>query len=103
MKNITGAASCDEIIAGLKELGLDLSNCRSQCFDGAGIMAGVQNGCAAKLHPERLTFTVPAMHDLNLVLCKAGKVPPIVCLLETLNTLGVSSNIPPNNKGGLNK
>ena len=40
-EKITGAALCDEIIAGLKEL------CRSQCFDGAGNMAGVQNGCAA--------------------------------------------------------
>lgn len=43
---ITGAALCDEIIAGLKELGLDPSNCRSQRIDGVGNMAGVQNGCA---------------------------------------------------------
>ena len=41
-----------------------------------------------KLHPERLTFTVPAMHDLNLVLCKLSMQGSSYCL-PAGNTLGV--------------
>ena len=62
-ERITGAALCDILVSTLKDIGLDPVNCRAQCFDGAGNMAGVQNGCAAKFQKlaPRAPYFVLAM------------------------------------------
>ena len=90
-EEITGRALCDTIISGLSVAGLDPANCRAQCFDGAGNMAGVRNGCAAnfKKTATRAPYFHCASHDLNLALCKACKVPAIHCIMETLKTVGI--------------
>ena len=84
--SVTGAALCGIITSALTEMGLDPANCRSQCFDGAGNMAGIRNGCATTFQQiaSRAPYFHCASHDLNLVLCKACKVPPIHCMLETV-------------------
>ncbi|XP_078585777.1 52 kDa repressor of the inhibitor of the protein kinase-like [Branchiostoma floridae x Branchiostoma japonicum] len=103
--NITGRALCDSIVQDLNMLNLDPANCRAQCFDGAGNMAGVVNGCAANF--QRVAARAPyfhcASHDLNLALCKACKVPDIHCMIETLKTLGIFFKYSPKRQRELEK
>lgn len=90
-EQITGEAICQKLVSGLTDAGLDPVCCRSQCFDGAGNMAGLENGCAANFRKvaPRAPYFHCASHDFNLVLCKACKVPTIHCMLENLKALGV--------------
>ncbi|XP_078679498.1 52 kDa repressor of the inhibitor of the protein kinase-like [Branchiostoma floridae x Branchiostoma belcheri] len=91
-EEITGRALCDTIVGELRKVSLDPANCRAQCFDGAGNMAGVRNGCAANFKrtaAPRAPYFHCASHDLNLALCKACKVQDIQCMLETLKTVGL--------------
>ena len=65
--------------------------CRAQTYDGAGNMAGCQNGCAKlfqKISPRALHFHC-ASHQLNLVLSHASKVPEIHNMVCTLKLIGV--------------
>ncbi|XP_035660282.1 52 kDa repressor of the inhibitor of the protein kinase-like [Branchiostoma floridae] len=90
-EKITGRALCDTIAADLAGVNLDPANCRAQCFDGAGNMAGVRNGCAANFKEiaTRAPYFHCASHDLNLALCKACKVQDIHCMMETLKAVGI--------------
>ena len=68
-EGVSGEALKDKIIDCLvNELNLDVENCRGQCYDGAGNMAGKYSGVAARilnLNPLAL-FTHCASHRLNL-------------------------------------
>jgi hypothetical protein len=90
-ESVSGASLCDKIVQSLSTAGLHVTDCRAQCFDGAGNMAGVRNGCAANFQKvaERAPYFHCASHDLNLVLCKSCKQQEIHRLLETLLQLGL--------------
>ncbi|XP_066274145.1 52 kDa repressor of the inhibitor of the protein kinase-like [Branchiostoma lanceolatum] len=90
-EHITGRALCDTIVAELTNLNLQPANCRAQCFDGAGNMAGIRNGCAANFQQTapRAPYFHCASHDLNLALCKACKVKEIQCMMATLKAVGL--------------
>ena len=75
-EGVSGEALKDKIIdCLLNELNLDVENCRGQCYDGAGNMAGKYSGVAAcilNLNPLAL-FTHCASHRLNLCIAAALK------------------------------
>ena len=88
-ESCTGKCISEKIIATLLKLELDPKLCRAQTYDGAGNMAGRQNGCAKKIQEvsPRALYYHCASHELNLALCHACKVPEIhnlVCLLKSV-------------------
>ena len=61
----TGVAICNQIVQAVANLGLDPEMCRAQTYDGAGNIAGSQNGCAKHFQEvchEQCIFIVPAMN-----------------------------------------
>ena len=66
---LTGLALSEKIKEAVGELGLDMKDCRGQCYDGAGNMAGKCSGAAAGiLHDYPLAiYTHCASHRLNLM------------------------------------
>ena len=67
----TGEAIATNIIEGITKLGLDPLMCRSQTYDGAGAMAGINIGAAKMFRDKTGNKYAPyyhcANHNLNLV------------------------------------
>ena len=59
----------------LKRLNLTLMNCRDQCYDGAGNMAGSKSGVSTRLNKEepRAVYTHCYGHALNLAVSDVMK------------------------------
>ena len=90
-ESCTGEAICNAIVHALTSLQLDPKMCRAQTYDGAGNMAGCQNGCAKNFEdvsPRALYFHC-ASHELNLALSHASKVPEISNMVCTLKSVGI--------------
>ena len=71
---IKGKALADKIVnCVVNELGLDIKNCRGQCYDGAANMAGVHSGVAANILKQNdlALYTHCASHRLNLCVASA--------------------------------
>ena len=70
----------------LSKLGLDISKCRGQGYDGAAAMMGKLRGCAQNILKEsHLAFPVHCFsHRLNLVLSKSCEFPPIRNMISIL-------------------
>ena len=77
---ITGQALAESILDEANSLGLDMSKCRGQAYDGASNMSGAVNGCAAiirKAHPLA-KYSHCKSHCLNLAIMKvATSIPEI--------------------------
>uniref|UniRef100_A0A8P4KM64 Zinc finger MYM-type protein 1 n=1 Tax=Dicentrarchus labrax TaxID=13489 RepID=A0A8P4KM64_DICLA len=65
----TGEALFNSIIGVLEEMGIDINNCRGQCYDNANNMSGAYKGVQARIKQiNSLAQWVPcAAHTLNLV------------------------------------
>ena len=90
-ESCTGVAICNHIVQALINLELDPKMCRAQTYDGAGNMAGCQNGCAKqfqKVSPRAL-YLHCASHELNLALSHASKVAEICNMVCTLKSVGI--------------
>ena len=76
----TGEALCESVVKVLEEIGIDVNNCRGQCYDNAANMSGVYKGLQARMKViNPLIEWVPcAAHTLNLV-----GVNSVNCCLET--------------------
>ena len=104
-EKITGESLCSEIKKVLESLSLKPENCRAQTYDGAGNMAGCQNGCAANF----MKFASKALyyhcfsHDLNLALSKASSVPEVNCMLATITQVGIFFKYSPKRQRYLEK
>lgn len=104
-EKITGESLCAEIIKVLNALNLRPENCRAQTYDGAGNMAGCQNGCAAnfmKFAPKAPYFHC-CSHDLNLAITKASSVAEIECMLSTITEVGIFFKYSPKRQRYLEK
>lgn len=83
-------ANADTIVAVIRDtlvrLGLSLSDCRGQCYDGAAVMRGARNGVAKRILQEqpKAMFTHCYGHSLNLA-CQdlARNVAPVKEALDT--------------------
>ena len=101
--SVRGVDICRELQDTLKELGLDVSNCRGQGYDGAGAMSGEFNGCQA-LFQEFAPFAKYyhcANHQLNLALSRSSSVREIHCMLCDLKALGVFFKFSPKRQKAL--
>lgn len=75
-----GEALFNSVLSVLQELGIDIGNCRGQCYDNASNMAGTYKGLQARIKKiNPLAEWVPcAAHTLNLV-----RVNSVNCCQET--------------------
>ena len=92
---------CDEGIRGkalsrkiihcvVNELGLDLRDCRGQCYDGASNMSGKYSGVAAHILEEnRLAlYTHCASHRLNLCVASACQIQVVTNMMQNVTKIG---------------
>ena len=79
---LTGSALSAKIKQSIRGIGLDIQNCRGQCYDGAGNMAGKCSGAAARISEENklANYTHCASHKLNL--CVAAS-----CSLQSVKNM----------------
>ena len=75
----TGRAIKNLIINAVSDLGWSMDDCRGQCYDGAGNMAGQFNGAAAliKDQHEKAIFVHCVNHRLNLCVADTCSLPAV--------------------------
>lgn len=86
----TGAAIAEHIER-IKELGLNMINCRSQSYDNAANMTGIHKGCATKIKESfpKSKFYYCMNHDLNLAVSKSCQLSEMMIMLENTKQLGI--------------
>lgn len=85
----TGRAIATAVVDLVTSLGLDMANCRGQCYDGAGNMAGRVNGAAKLILNDypKAEFTHCRSHALNLAVMKGCKVQTVKNMLNVVGDL----------------
>lgn len=77
--SIRGEDLSRSILQVLHGVGLDVTNCHAQGYDGASNMSGEQRGCQAfiKKSAPLATYYYCGSHQLNLALLKSATVPQV--------------------------
>lgn len=85
----TGDHISKHIKTSLSKLGIDMADCRGQCYDGAGSMAGKNKGAAALIYKEypKALYIHCASHRFNLCLMASCSVQNIRNMLDNLGEL----------------
>ena len=86
---LSGKAISDAILSKVSDLGLDISRCRGQGYDGAGSVSGKQNGAAAHILRvnRKALYTHCYSHRLNLAICKNFKIISVNNMMETVQKI----------------
>jgi len=73
---LDGESLSINILDNIASFGLDISNCRGQGYDGAGAVAGIKKGVAARILKlnNKALYTHCFSHRLNLAVCNSCKV-----------------------------
>ena len=73
----------------VKDLGLNIMNCRGQGYDGAGSVAGYKSGCSAFILRDnrKALFTHCFSHRLNLAVSKSFKITSVNNMMETVHKI----------------
>ena len=81
---------CDKVLEKLKELDIDIKNCRGQSYDNAANMSGKYAGLQRKIKDvNNLIDYIPcAAHSLNLV-----GVHSVSCCLEAIHFFGLLNSL----------
>ena len=85
----SGEALAKLISDHIKELDLDIANCRGQGYDGAGNMSGEYSGCAARIRlcNELALYCHCQCHSLSLCVCSACKMPAILNMMAVVRSI----------------
>ena len=85
IEGTTGETIKTMILKVVSDLGLSMDDCRGQCYDGAGNMAGQYNGAAAliKEQHQKAIFVHCMNHRLNLCIADTCSLPLV------RNTMGI--------------
>ena len=85
IEGTTGETIKTMILKVVSDLGLSMDDCRGQCYDGAGNMAGQYNGAAAliKEQHQKAIFVHFMNHHLNLCIADTCSLPLV------RNTMGI--------------
>ena len=72
-EGLSGKKLANYILKAISDFNLDIKDCRGQGYDGAGSVAGHQNGCSAHILRinNKALYTHCFSHRLNLAICKA--------------------------------
>ena len=87
---LSGAALKDKIVSCITEdFKLDIIDCRGQCYDGAGNMAGRFSGVSAQilvLNPLAL-YTHCSSHRLNLCIASSCQIQSVRNMMESVTSI----------------
>ncbi|XP_065664591.1 52 kDa repressor of the inhibitor of the protein kinase-like [Hydra vulgaris] len=74
--HLDGESLSVNILDTIAYLGLDITNCRGQVYDGAGAVAGTKKGVAARILKlnNKALYTHCFSHRLNLAVCNSYEV-----------------------------
>lgn len=88
-EGLSGLSLSNVILKTLNKLGLKLENCRGQCYDGAGNVAGKINGCQAHiLRQNRFAlYTHCSSHRLNLVICNSCSIHYVRNMMDQIKQI----------------
>ena len=89
-KGTSGEALKDKIIECPRmDLQLDLKDCRGQCYDGAGNMAGKYRGVAARILAlnDLALYTHCASHKLNLCVAASCKLQNVRNMMDNIQII----------------
>ena len=102
-KGISGADISAYIKKELIELGLDLTRCRGQGFDGAGNVAGKYNGAARLFQNEYplAAFVHCASHRLNLCVAKSCSIQMVKNMMNIVKEVSDFFNYSPKRQEAL--
>ena len=99
----TGASIATLIENACQSLGLDLSMCRGQGYDGAGNMAGIIQGAAARIfgkYPKAL-YIHCASHKLNLCIARSCQLTSVTNMMDMVTCLANFFNYSPQRQKAL--
>ena len=87
LTNTTGKAIADNIKKEINKMGLDISYCRGQSYDGAGNMSGKCIGAAKLILDDnsKALFVHCASHRLNLCVARSCDIPTIKKLFGVIS------------------
>lgn len=88
-ESTTGENLAKALLDFVDRVGLDASKMRSQCYDGAGNMAGKTKGVGARIqrqHPKALPFWCVA-HQLNRCIVQACSIPSVRNMMNTADQI----------------
>ena len=95
---MTGNALKDKIVDLISnELQLDLTNCRGQCYDGAGNMAGKFSGLSSRilaLNPLAL-YTHCSSHRLNICVASSCQIQSVHNMMDNVTKISSFFNNSP--------
>ena len=76
---LKGEHLTNTIVSCIERLGLNIQNLKGQGYDGAGSVAGIRNGCAARITQinRKALYTHCMSHRLNFVISKACSVKSV--------------------------
>ncbi|XP_048575424.1 52 kDa repressor of the inhibitor of the protein kinase-like [Nematostella vectensis] len=85
----TGEPIKDLITAAVVDLGLMMEDCRGQCYDGAGNMAGQLNGASSLIRAEheKAIFVHCMNHQLNLCIANTCQIPNVRNMMDVVRKL----------------
>ena len=88
-EGLSGEALSESILKKIESLGLDIKNCRGQCYDGAGSVAGARNGCSAHILRKisKALYTHCFSHRLNLGVSKSTKIVSVSNMMENIKAI----------------
>ena len=88
---VTGTAVSEVILCAVEELGLDMTLCRGQCYDGAGNMSGKCKGASSiiKQTYKKAQYIHCQSHRLNLCVMKSCGIQVVANMMSTLEQLNL--------------
>ena len=94
-EGLSGQHLANAILSSLNDLGLDISDCRGQGYDGAGSVSGHKNGCSAiiKRINSKALYTHCFSHRLNLSIAYACSLRSVSNMLGTVKTISYFFNL----------
>ena len=101
LERITGKCIAKALLKFYKDAGINVTECKGQCYDGASNMQSQKKGAASYISKELLSAIVThcCSHDLNLSLATLCKIPIIDNITETYKAVTIFFSTSPKREG----
>lgn len=100
---LSGKSLADSILSSIYDLGLDITDCRGQGYDGASSVSGHINGCSAHIlsRNRKALYVHCFSHRLNLTIAHACSVDSVKSMLLTIKQVSDFFNMSEQRQQGL--
>ena len=101
LERITGICIAKALLKFYKDTGINVTECKGQCYDGASNMQSQKKGAASYISKESPSAIVThcCSHNLNLSLATSCKIPIIDNIMETYKAVIIFFNTSPKREG----